>query len=132
MAFEIISLFVHSYIEFLNPRYGAALLRGKFAIDLAYYISRNRPLLNLEQFKSYPGKSWNEIISKAIAHNDEHVPKAIRGLKHAAAYDAIIPAETYQAMAAMTIDADGNWNQDGIGFDETWQDIPNSREAMQT
>ncbi|CAF1201541.1 unnamed protein product [Didymodactylos carnosus] len=118
------SLFVHSYIEFLNPRYGAALLRGKFAVDLAYYISRNRPLLNLEQFKSYPLKSWSEIISKAISHGDSHVPKSIRAVKHAAAYDTTIPSEIYQAIATITVDPDRKWSSDGIGFDEEWQDVP--------
>jgi hypothetical protein len=72
------SLFLHCYVELLDPRYAASLLRGKFAADLAYYIAHGRPCLNFEQFKSFPRLlSWEQVISKAIASEDDHVPKAI-------------------------------------------------------
>jgi hypothetical protein len=82
------SLFLHCYIELLDPCYAVSLLRGKFASDLVYYIAHGRPYLNIEQFESYPKVlSWDQIISKAIASEDDHVPKAVRALIHASHYD---------------------------------------------
>jgi len=121
------SLFLTSYIELLDVHYGAKLLRDKFTQDLIYYIARNRPLLNFEQFKSWPTISWSEIFSKAIAHSDDHIAKVIRALKHASTSDKTIPAEIYQAIATIGVD-NAKWcTESGIGFDEQWKDIPDRK-----
>jgi len=118
------SLFLHCYVELLEPRYAASLLRGKFAADLIYYIAHGRPYLNIEQFKSYPKLlSWEQIISKAIASEDDHVPKVVRALIHAYRYDKtqVFPVEIYQAMASLSVDDNLYWSVDAIGFDEAWR-----------
>lgn len=117
------SLFLHGYVELLDPHYAASLLRGKFALDLVYYIAHGRPCLNLEQFSTYPDLlSWDQIISKAIASEDDHVPKVIRALIHASHYDRmpVFSSKIYQAMASLTVDENLFWSLDAIGFDEAW------------
>lgn len=136
------SLFLPVVIKSVNSALGARVLRGKFAIDLAYFISRNRPKLHLEQFSSPSefNKSWDQIFDLAIKHNDEHVPKVVRALKQVERWDSnqTLGKGAYRAMASMTVDyvavdkdeeKDGKrwWNQDGIGFDEVWKNIPNRK-----
>jgi hypothetical protein len=114
------SLFLHCYVELLDPNYAAALLRGKFAADLVWYIAHGRPYLNIEQFITYPDLlDWDQIISKAIASEDDHVPKAIRALIHASHYDKhTLSPEIYQGMASLTVNENLFWSLDAIGFDE--------------
>lgn len=107
------SLFLHSYINLLEPRYAASLLRGKFASDLVYYIARGRPYLDLEQFAHYDKQlSWDEIIIKAIASEDDHVPKVVRALIQASHYDKanIISLPTYQAIASLSVEENLSWD----------------------
>lgn len=114
------SLFLHCYVELLDPHYGATLLRGKFAADIVWYIAHGRPQLNIEQFMAYPALlDWDHIISKAIASEDDHVPKAVRALIHASHYDKqILSPQIYQAMASLTVNENLFWTLDAIGFDE--------------
>lgn len=129
------SLFLHCYVELLAPRHAASLLRGKFASDLVYYIAHGRPYLNLEQFKSYPELlSWEQIISKAIASEDDHVPKAVRALIHASRYDKtkIFPLQIYQAMAALSVDDNLSWSIDPVGFDEAWHSNKTKKQLANT
>lgn len=107
------SLFLHCYIELLAPCYAVSLLRGKFASDLVYYIAHGRPYLNLQQFDSYPKLlHWDQIISKAIASADDHVPKAVRALIHASHYDRskVFHLQIYQAIASLSVDDNLSWN----------------------
>jgi len=135
------SLFLPSLIKMLSPNLGAKLLRGKFAVDLGFYISRNRPLLNMEQFQTTKEftKSWSEIFDLAIHHNDEHVPKVIRALKFVERYDSeetfgkgvyrVIANITVESVGLIRDDPNGKrwWSQDPIGFDEVWKDIPDKK-----
>ena len=118
------SLFLHCYVELLEPPYAACLLQGKFAVDLAYYIAHGRPRLNMEQFADYSKLlSWDQIIAKAIASEDDHVPKAVRALIHASRYDKtkVFSFETYQAIASLTVNDQLYWSLDAIGFEEAWK-----------
>lgn len=111
-------------MELLEPRYAASLLRGKFAADFVYYIAHGQPYLNIEQYKSYPKLlSWDQIIAKAIASEDDHVPRAVRALIHASRYDKTqtLPLEIYKAMASLTVDDNLYWSVDAIGIDEAWR-----------
>ncbi len=129
------SMFLHYYVELLEPRHAASLLRGKFATDLVYYIAHGRPYLNLEQFKSYPKVlNWDQIISKAIASEDDHVPKVIRALIHASRYDKaqVFPLETYQAIASLSVDDNLYWSVDAIGFDEAWHSNKKKKQLATT
>lgn len=138
------SLFLPTVVQQINPKLSVRLLKAKFAVDLAYFVSRNRPMLHFEQFTS-PNteftKSWREIFELAVNHSDEHIPKVIRALKLVERWD---PKETlgkgvYRAMASMTVEKivaeneeekDGKrwWNSDGIGFDETWSKISDRKQ----
>ena len=133
------SLFLPVMVQQLSPKLGMRLLRGKFAMDLAHFAGRNRPKLYMEQFTSTTEftRSWDEIIELAVHHADEHVPKVVRALKQVERWD---PEETlgkgvYRAIASMTVDnvvtfdegeKDGKrcWNFDCVGFEETWEKIP--------
>lgn len=129
------SLFLHCYIELIEPRHAASLLRGKLASDLVYYIAHGRPYLNLEQFESYPELlSWDQIILKAIASEDDHVPKAVRALIHASHYDKtkVFPSHIYQAMASLSVDDSLSWSVDPIGFDEAWHSIKKKKQLANT
>ena len=133
------SLFLPIFIQQINPKFGMRLLKGKLAVDLAYFISRGRPALHLEQFSSTTEfvKSWSEIIELAVNHSDMHVPKVIRALKQAERWD---PEETlgrgvYRAIASMTVEniidypggEQDDWSREGIGFDELWDKVPNRK-----
>ena len=136
------TLFLPSMIKVLDPVLAAKLLKGKFAVDVAYYISRNRPELNFEQFSDSTRftKTWKESIDLGISINDEHVPKVIRALKLVERHD---PQESlgkgaYRAIASMTVETipseeeeakDGQrwWTQDGNGFEEFWVKIPDRK-----
>ncbi|AUH74210.1 questin oxidase family protein (plasmid) [Legionella sainthelensi] len=129
------SLFLHCYVELLAPCYAASLLRGKFVADMVYYIAHGRPYLNLEQFESYPKLlSWEQIISKAIASEDDHVPKAVRALIHASRYDQTpsFPLQIYQAMASLTVEDNLYWSVDPIGFDEAWRNNKKKKQLANT
>jgi hypothetical protein len=129
------SLFLHSYIELLESHYAALVLRGKFAADLIYYIAHGRPYLNIEQFRAYPQLlSFEQIIAKAIASEDDHVPKAVRALIHACHYDEsqVLSLEIYQAMASLTVDDNLYWSLDAIGFDEARRNKKNKKQLANT
>jgi len=123
------SIFLQAFIEQLNPVYGASLLRGKFLIDLVVYLSRNRPAINLEQFKTYPKQPWEKILEVTFANpkegkEREHIHKCVRALKHVARLDKSIDPVIYHGMAQMMADCNSKWEWGAIGFDEVWADKP--------
>lgn len=124
------SLFLPAYVELLAPEDSVKLMTAKLAVDLAYYVSRNRPKLDIDQFRGVDAlRTWGELFDAAIAHDDEHVPKAVRGLLQALIYgghyvDDEDADKIFRGMAELTLEADGEWNQDGIGFDQVWKDVP--------
>jgi hypothetical protein len=64
--------------------------------------------------------TWDQIISNAIASEDDHVPKVVRALIHASHYDKtqVLSSDIYQAMASLSVDDNLFWSLDAIGFDE--------------
>lgn len=134
------SLFLPAYAALLTKEHMVSLMLHKISVDFAYYISRGIPSIDIQQFVSQPGlketlttspRSWPDIWKAAIAHDDEHVPKAIRALHQGEHYDVRSEMklrtgseDTYRAMAELTLAGNGNWTQDGVGFDEAWQNIP--------
>ena len=139
------SLFLPTTVQQIDPKLGVKFLRGKFTMDLAYFTSQNRPKLNLEQFTSSNTefkKSWKEIFELAVNHNDTHLPKAIRALKQAERWNPKEPLGegVYRSIASMTVESIASteedkkngkrwWGHGGLGFNETWSNIPDRKEG---
>ncbi|KAF8804078.1 hypothetical protein BYT27DRAFT_7225522 [Phlegmacium glaucopus] len=115
------SLFLPSLFSVVNPSSQLLLLRGYFAVCLAWYISRGRPPLDVARFfgddatlhptspdpkptphqDSCPSPSsihagtpnpWLQIIQSALAHPDDHLPKLQRALSEYASHFDTTPA----------------------------------------
>ncbi|OLL26725.1 Oxidoreductase [Neolecta irregularis DAH-3] len=122
------SLFLPSYINALSKKNAVKLLKAKFALDLAYWVSRGRPSIDLTVAEKMGAKySWDEIIKIGNESRDDHVPKVVRAAKFAEVRCGDKEG-IYRGIAAMTVVKitveGGRYNQDGVGFDECWQDIP--------
>ena len=101
------SLFLPTFAAYLTPRSTVLLLRGYFAVSLAWYIARRRPALPIRAFYENvsawpvppampavapvkdtlaPGDAapnpWLPIVQTTIVHPAEHLCKTQRALMH--------------------------------------------------
>ncbi|KAH8814722.1 hypothetical protein DL96DRAFT_1820857 [Flagelloscypha sp. PMI_526] len=85
------SLFLSSIVEGLKPSSQELLLRGQLSNILAWYISRGRPIPDIQRFYSWSSSSnssssspneWHTILSSAIEDSDDHLCKTQRALAH--------------------------------------------------
>ncbi|KAI0822157.1 hypothetical protein BC628DRAFT_1340970 [Trametes gibbosa] len=103
------SLFLPSFVAYLSPRSSVLLLRGYFAISIAWFVSQGRCALPIREFyekttampappqtagaQAAPTKGtlipdvvapnpWLPIVQTTIAHPGEHVCKVQRALAH--------------------------------------------------
>jgi hypothetical protein len=133
-----IEMFVHSFKSKENQ---LKFLRATFAANLAYYIARGRPILNLNYLLNefQPSKEhsysdaqnpWLPLIDKCLTHPDEHVPKTIRALIYAEKFDGAEKNDKlpYFKIAQVVMDAlfpadEKNWAFEGIGWEEYWKTV---------
>jgi len=135
------SVFLPVFVRSLHPEHAARLLRDKMTVDLAYFISRGRPKLNLDQLLTYSCQSgldgnenpWFGIWDAVLNHTkyqDEHIIKTIRALSYAdqCHHDiGFLKQESYLGIARMVIDnitSSEDWDRNGLGFDESWRHVP--------
>lgn len=152
------SIFLPAFVASFRPETAAQLLRDKFAVDLAYFVSRGRPHLNLDQLLTYQAHTevenkaalvyaiqgltkeqrqeghenpWFGIWQAVLGHNqDEHIVKTIRALSYADRHHrdmGFLGRGAYLGVARMVVDnitPKHSWDHMGVGFEETWKDVP--------
>ncbi|KAF7730147.1 hypothetical protein EC973_002755 [Apophysomyces ossiformis] len=127
-------LFVHNFLPVLSAKEGKLLLQSHLSASLAFYVSRGRPTLQVDLLLNYQSPNaisdsinpWNEVFALALKAKEVHVIKTVRSC----AVGQILyghkglssPLENAWLKAAqLALDKDGDWNFDGIGFDEAWK-----------
>lgn len=113
------SLFMPAFTDVLDHIDALRLVKLKFAVDIAWFVSRKCPDFDLDHYKSVESRSWEELCESAQGRDDEHVPKVIRSLKQAGDYDATfmlgagdkaMADQVYRGIAELTLEVDGDWD----------------------
>lgn len=119
-------------MPYLSPKEAALLLQGHAATTLCYYVSRGRPSLQVDLLLNYESKTpskkvnpWLDVIDRAIHAVEVHTIKAVRALALGQImyghHDVDTFAKAWLKAAELTLDQNGEWDHNGIGFDEDWQ-----------
>ncbi|KAI8066297.1 uncharacterized protein B0P05DRAFT_573955 [Gilbertella persicaria] len=125
--------FVHQFISRVAPSEAVALLQAHLAETIIYYVAEGRPEFYLEGLIDYKPSvhtdssqnQWLPVLDKALERKEAHVIKAVRSCAVAQVMygphgdpnlDLI-----WLRVAQMAVDVDGNWDFDGVGFDDTWK-----------
>lgn len=123
-------LFVHKIAHTVTPNHAVSVLKSHFGATLLYYISRGRPALDIDALRTYKGKQqldatnpWLSLIKRATETDEVHVTKVVRAC---ALGDLLFGAEeSYSRLcintAEMALDLDGNWEFEGVGYDEAYR-----------
>ncbi|KAG0277758.1 hypothetical protein BGZ96_002723 [Linnemannia gamsii] len=123
-------LFVHKLVHALPPSYAVSLLKSHLSATLAFYISRGRPLVDVEALMNYRGQQtldssnpWLSMIKRAIEIEDVHVIKVVRSCAFG---DLLFGAEdSYSHLllntAQTALDLNGVWDYGGLGWSEAWE-----------
>ncbi|RMZ90050.1 hypothetical protein DV736_g2717, partial [Chaetothyriales sp. CBS 134916] len=136
------SIFFSTFINqpWLTIEDKCRLVEWKGRFDLALYVSRGNPQLDLARIKNYqpkhPSHRWNEIFARVDQLSDDgHSSKLIRAIAHgkqvSKAYDDedafMIKQDTFLQIAHMAIDSVEAGNPRWVrntGFDQAWVNVP--------
>ncbi|KAI9494648.1 hypothetical protein BDB00DRAFT_787004 [Zychaea mexicana] len=130
---------VYTIVSFLEPGQAELLLRGHISEALLHYVSRGCPSLQLDSLAEYKSPQqavvdgsanpWLDVIKLALAANEVHCVKAVRAIAFAQIVYGSPRDDILLKAAQVTVDITGkgpfmgsNWNQTGIGFEQTWKE----------
>ena len=116
------------------------LVEWKGRFDLALYVSRGCPTINLDEITNYkpknPNDGWPEIIRRVDTFPDDgHASKLIRAIAHGQEVskpyekdDAfVVKNDMFLKIGHMAIDSveagEPHWARN-VGFDQAWEKIP--------
>jgi len=133
-------LSVHVILQHLPTVQQAILLQAHFSTTLLHYISNGCPVLFVNNLKAHtpalpPNPNpWIEVIKFAIRTPDVHAMKVIRSLWLAESLygenegiflkAAEVTADSFQDAPEDPTDLGKAWDEAGVGFDETWENVP--------
>jgi len=139
--------------DWLSPENKIRLLEWKVRGDLALYVSRGSPPLDVSEISNYSpkehvasgGDSWPRIFKRVINYSDDgHASKLIRALAHSkevssrfeddASLEFQIKGDMWDKIGNMAIDSaelekGPTWVR-GAGFEEAWKDVPERKAKL--
>jgi len=124
-------IFAYKLANTVGPSQAVSILKSHLGATLAYYVSRGRPAIDMDALLNYKGKQeldstnpWLSVVKRAIDIDEVHVRKVVRSCAFG---DLLFGAEeSYSRLcintAQMSLDLQGNWEFEGVGYKESWQD----------
>jgi len=132
--------------DWLSPENKVRLLEWKIRGDLALYVSRNTPSLDIAEITNYSPKEqssgdnpWPRIIERVVNYEDDgHASKLVRALAHSKdicpkyegdpSLEFQIKGDLWDKAGHMAIDSveiqkGPTWVR-GAGFEEAWKEVP--------
>ncbi|CEI92675.1 hypothetical protein RMCBS344292_06928 [Rhizopus microsporus] len=127
------SEFLHQFISKITPSESVLLLRGHLASCILEYIVCGRPELNVKGLLNYQSpldketrnNQWTLVLDRALDAKEVHVIKMVRscavGQMINGPYQSTDLSKVWLQAAKMAIDTNGDWEHEGVGFDEVWK-----------
>ncbi|KAI8348306.1 hypothetical protein BD560DRAFT_358794 [Blakeslea trispora] len=124
--------FLHQFVSRVAPSEAVSLIQAHLAITIVYFLTEGSPKFNLEGLLNYKtsipnSKSenpWLPVMDASIDQEESHVIKAVRscvvGQVIYGPHDDSRLDNIWLRTAELVVDCRGNWDFDGVGFEDTW------------
>ncbi|OBZ85247.1 Oxidoreductase AflY [Choanephora cucurbitarum] len=124
--------FLHQFVTRIAPSEAVSLIQAHLAITIVYFLTEGSPKFNLEGLLNYKSpiqsekfeNRWFPVMDASLDQEESHVIKAVRacvvGQIIYGPHDDSRLDDIWFKTAELVVDANGKWDFDGVGFEDTW------------